>query len=132
MLRRSVSRSGPVGSQPSCRLRVFRSPPVQDGTIASGNHMILTMGELLGETFAFLGAGGVSGAETKAALLDALMPSVFAGYAQRMVEAPGRPGPAASAIGRKDNALALEAARQLGVELPLARFLAREVIRQAG
>ncbi len=96
-----------------------------------GNHMVLTLGELLGEAFTFLGAGGVSRAETKAALLDTLMPSIFAGYAQRMVDAPGGPGPAASAIGRKDNALALQAAQRLGVELPLARFLASEVIGQA-
>ena len=39
-----------------------------------GDHMILTLSELLGETFAFLSAGGLSGAETKAALLDTLMP----------------------------------------------------------
>ena len=57
-----------------------------------GDHMILTLSELLGETFAFLSAGGLSGAETKAALLDTLMPSIFAGYARRMVDAPGGRG----------------------------------------
>ncbi|BFL65289.1 NAD(P)-dependent oxidoreductase [Roseomonas mucosa] len=88
-----------------------------------GNHMILTMGELLGETFTFLRAGGIDGAETKAALLDTLMPGVLAGYAQRMVDQPDAPRPAASAIGRKDNGLVLAAAEQLDVPLPLAEFL---------
>ncbi len=88
-----------------------------------GNHVILIMGELLGETFGFLRAGGVRGAETKAALFDELMPRILAGYVDRMVEPASGPRPASSAIGRKDNALALDAARSLGVELPLARFL---------
>ena len=88
-----------------------------------GNHMILTMGELLGETFAFLRAGGVSDAETKAALLDRLIPTVLAGYAQRMADQPELPRPAGSPIGRKDNALVLDAAKQMNVDLPLARFI---------
>ena len=89
-----------------------------------GNHMILTMGELLGETFAFLSAGGISGAETKAALLDGLMPTVLAGYAQRMADRPDVPRPAGSPIGRKDNALVLDAAKHMGIDLPLARLIA--------
>ena len=88
-----------------------------------GNHMILTMGELLGETFAFLRAGGVSDAETKAALLDRLIPTVLAGYAQRMADQPELPRPAGSLIGRKDNALVLDAAKQMNVDLPLARSI---------
>ena len=94
-----------------------------------GNHVILTMGELLGEVFGFLRAGGVDGAETKAALFDQLMPRILAGYVDRMVEqqVPG-PRPAASPIGRKDNALALKAARALGLALPLAQFLRDQVI----
>ena len=89
-----------------------------------GNHMILTMGELLGETFALLRAGRIDGAETKTALLDTLMPGIFAGYAQRMVDQPDGPRPAGSPIGRKDNDLVREAAKNMGVELPLAEFIA--------
>ncbi len=89
----------------------------------AGNHMILAMGELLGETFALLRAGDISGAETKEALLDTLMPRIFAGYAQRMVEQPDAPRPAASVIGRKDNELIVDAAEKLKSNLPLARFL---------
>ena len=89
-----------------------------------GNHMILTMGELLGETFEFLGAGGISGAETRAALLDRLMPTVLAGYAQRMADHPEMPRPAGSRIGRKDNALVLDAARRMNIDLPLAQLIA--------
>lgn len=97
-----------------------------------GNHMILTMAELLHETFAFLRAGGVGGAQTKAALLDRLMPGIFAGYAQRMVDQPDGPRPGGSAIGRKDNALVLDAAQGLAIELPLARFLRSDVIGPEG
>ena len=89
-----------------------------------GNHMILTMGELLSETFAFLTAGGISGAETKAALLDRLMPTVLAGYAQRMADQPEMLRPAGSLIGRKDNALVLDAAKHMNIDLPLARLIA--------
>ena len=90
-----------------------------------GNHMILTMGELLAETFTFTRAGGVSGAETKAALLDSLMPTVLAGYAQRMAEQPETPRPAGSLIGRKDNVLALAEARRMMIDLPLANWVSR-------
>ena len=90
-----------------------------------GNHMILTMGELLAETFAFLRAGGISGAETKAALLDSLMPTILAGYAQRMADQPETPRPAGSIIGRKDNMLALAEAKRLIVDLPLADWISR-------
>ncbi len=89
-----------------------------------GNHMILTMGELLSETFAFLRAGGISGAETKAALLDRLMPTVLAGYAQRMADQPEMLRPAGSLIGRKDNALVINAAKHISIDLPLARLIA--------
>jgi len=88
-----------------------------------GNHMILAMGELLSETFAFLQAGGIEGAKTKAVLLDTLMPGIFAGYAQRLVDQPDGPRPATSPIGRKDNDLVRGAAKHLGVELPLADFI---------
>ena len=88
-----------------------------------GNHMILTMGELLSESFAFLRAGGIDGAETKAALLDTLMPGIFAGYAQRMVDQPDGLRPAASPIGRKDNDLIRDAAKDMNIELPLADFI---------
>ena len=89
-----------------------------------GNHMILTMGELLAETFAFLRAGGISGAETKAALLDSLMPTILAGYAQRMADQPDTPRLAGSLIGRKDNMLALAEAKRMSIDLPLADLIA--------
>ena len=89
-----------------------------------GNHMILTMGELLGEMFACLRSGGVSAQDAKAALMDELMPRVLAGYAQRLAEKPDGPRPASTAIGRKDNALLIDAARDLGVELALAHCIA--------
>jgi len=89
-----------------------------------GNHMILTFGELLAEVFAFLRAGGVGAHEAKSALMDELMPRVFAGYVQRFTDEPDAKRPAGSAIGRKDNALLIEAARDLGVDLAIARYLA--------
>jgi 3-hydroxyisobutyrate dehydrogenase-like beta-hydroxyacid dehydrogenase len=89
-----------------------------------GNHMILTIGELLAEVFAFLRAGGVSPQDAKAALMDELMPRVLAGYAQRLADQPTAPRPAGTPIGRKDNALVIEAAHALGVNLALARCVA--------
>src|SRR4051812_4907424 len=89
-----------------------------------GNHMILTFGELLAEVFGFLRAGGVGAQDAKSALMDELMPRVFAGYVQRLTDEPDAKRPAGSAIGRKDNALLIDAARDLGVELALARCLA--------
>ena len=59
------------------------------------------------------------------------MPRILAGYVDRMVEPANGPRPAASAIGRKDNALALDAARALGVDLPLAQLLRNQVIDAA-
>jgi len=92
--------------------------------------MILTLGELLAETFTFLRAGGVDAKDAKAALMDELIPRVFAGYAQRLLEEPGMPRPAGSKIGMKDNALLNEAASTLGIDLVLARCLAKLVMTQ--
>jgi 3-hydroxyisobutyrate dehydrogenase-like beta-hydroxyacid dehydrogenase len=90
-----------------------------------GNHMILTIGELLAEIFAVLRAGGVGAEDAKGALMDELMPRVLAGYVRRLTDEPDAPRPAGTAIGRKDNALVIEAARALGVDLALARCVAR-------
>ena len=88
-----------------------------------GNHMILGMGELLGEVFRFLRASGIEPSDAKTALMDELLPRVMAGYVERLSADPDSPRPAASAIGRKDNAVLLEAARRLGVDLKLARCI---------
>jgi len=88
-----------------------------------GNHMILTFGELLAEVSTFLGAGGIGLQVAKSALMTELMPRVFAGYVQRLTDEPGGSKPADTAIGRKDNALLIEAARALDVDLSLARCI---------
>jgi 3-hydroxyisobutyrate dehydrogenase-like beta-hydroxyacid dehydrogenase len=89
-----------------------------------GNHMILTMGELLAEVFSFLRAGGIGAKDAKAALMDEMMPRVLAGYVRRLADEPNATRPAGTAIGRKDNGLVIEAAHALGVDLALARCLA--------
>ena len=89
-----------------------------------GNHMILTLGELLAEAFTFLRAGRVDAKDTKAALMDDLIPRVFASYAQRLLDEPDGLRPAGTKIGMKDNALLIEAASALGIELVLARYIA--------
>ena len=91
----------------------------------AGNHMILGMGELLAEVFRFLHASGVAPSDAKAASTDEMLPRVLAGYAERLSADLDGPRPAASAIGRKDNALLLDAAHGLNVELGLANCLAR-------
>jgi 3-hydroxyisobutyrate dehydrogenase-like beta-hydroxyacid dehydrogenase len=90
-----------------------------------GNHMILTFGELLAEVFAVLRAGGIDAQDGRSALIDELMPRVFAGYVRRLADDPDAPRPAGTAIGRKDNALLMEAARHLDVDLALARCVAQ-------
>lgn len=89
-----------------------------------GNHMILTIGELLAEVFGFLRAGGVDAQNAKSALMDELMPRVLAGYAKRLADELDAARPAGTAIGRKDNKLVVDAARDLGVDLEFARCLA--------
>ena len=90
----------------------------------AGNHMIVGMGELLSEVFRFLRAGGVEPAVARAALTDEMLPRVLASYAERLSADPDGPRPGGSAIGRKDNALLVDAARGLDVDLPLARCIA--------
>ena len=89
----------------------------------SGNQMILTMSELLNDTYQLLRAGDVDLKVAKEALIDELMPRVFAGYAQRQMDAPEADRPAASRIGRKDMALLMEAAGVLGIHLALAECI---------
>lgn len=85
--------------------------------------MILTFGELLAEVSNFLGAGGIGVPVAKSALMDELMPRVFAGYVQRLTDEPGGQRPACTTIGRKDHALLIEAARALNVDVRLARCI---------
>jgi hypothetical protein len=53
-----------------------------------------------------------------------LIPRIFAGYAQRLLDEPDVPRPAGTKIGMKDNALLNEAAGALSVDLMLARCIA--------
>ncbi len=89
----------------------------------SGNQMILTMSELLNDTYQILRAGDVDLKVAKEALIDELMPRVFAGYAQRQMDEPEAGRPAATRIGRKDMALLIEAAGAQGTHLALAKCI---------
>ena len=62
--------------------------------------------------------------------LDTLMQRIYTRYAERMASQADAPRPAGSAIGLKENELALYAAQDLGVDLRLARVLVCQVVGQ--
>lgn len=87
-----------------------------------GNSMIYVVIETLREMFPFLKAGGISEADAKRFLIDTLFPGqIFAGYAQRYIDDPGSTRMADNAL--KDRKNCLDAATQLGVDVPLIQFL---------
>ena len=61
--------------------------------------------------------------------MDELIPRVFAGYVQRLLDEPDALRPAGTKIGMKDNALLNEAAIALGIDLMLARCIAQMAIK---
>lgn len=87
-----------------------------------GNSMIYIVIETLREMFPFLKAGGIPEAEAKRLLIDTLFPGqIFSGYAQRYIDDPDSTRMADNAL--KDRKHCLDAAAQLGVEVPLIQFL---------
>lgn len=87
-----------------------------------GNSMIYVVIELLREMFPFLKAGGIAETDAKRLLIDTLFPGqIFSGYAQRYIDDPESTRMADNA--QKDRRNCLQAAAQLGVDIPLIQFL---------
>lgn len=95
-----------------------------------GNNMIFTLMELVHEAFTLLGRCGIKEEEIKHMLIERLFQSpIMTRHAEYFAQNPGKPPPFSSnAIPRKDNALCMELATSLGVELPLVNIVS-EMIR---
>lgn len=93
-----------------------------------GNNMIYAAVESLREMFDFLSAGGIGMREAKEAIVDRLFPGlIYQGYAQRIIDDPVRPKEV-HPIREKDSRMCLDAARTMGVDLPLVQFLRDMVV----
>lgn len=87
-----------------------------------GNSLIHTTVEMLREMFQFLKAGGIDERLAKELLIDTLFPGpIYSGYAQRYIDDPS--SAAMIDMARKDRRNCLEAAEEMGVDLPVIRFL---------
>ena len=90
----------------------------------SGNFLIVSVIEALGEALALVGKGGVD----KAAYLELLTSTLFNApvykiYGQILLEQKFSPPGFAAPLGQKDIRLVLQAAEALNVPLPLASLL---------
>ena len=91
-----------------------------------GNSMIYSAVESMREMFAFLRAGGITEAVAKEILVDSLLPGpIYAGYARDYVNDPRSIH--AIPIGGSINGVCLATAEQMGVDLPLVRFMQQNV-----
>jgi 3-hydroxyisobutyrate dehydrogenase-like beta-hydroxyacid dehydrogenase len=103
----------------------MKTPPHASLTKLCGNFMIASLIEMFGEAFALGEKAGLQ----PASLADALVSILFAGaplakgYAGRIASTEFEPAGFAMPLGLKDVSLALEAARELRVPLPLASLL---------
>ena len=87
-----------------------------------GNSLIQTTVEMLREMFQFLKAGGIDEQLAKEVLVDTLFPGpIYTGYAQHYIADPS--SAAMIDMARKDRRNCLEAAEEMGVNLPVIRFL---------
>lgn len=88
-----------------------------------GNSMITVAAELLREMFAVLKAGGVDGPLAKSLLVDTLFAApILKGYAQLYIDKPEMVR--MTDIARKDRNTCLAEAAELGVDMPIVRYLA--------
>lgn len=90
----------------------------------SGNFLIATVIESLGEAMALVAKGGVDRAQYLDLLTATLFGApVYKNYGAMIVEEKFKPAGFAAALGAKDVRLALAAAEELRVPLPLANLL---------
>ena len=90
----------------------------------AGNQMIVTTIELLGEVFALLRKAGVAEDDIHSLLIERLFPGpIFNGYSTLIRARRWEPPAGDLFLARKDNGLCLAAAEELGVNLPLVRFI---------
>lgn len=103
---------------------VSRSPKAANLVKLSGNFLIASVIEALGEAMALVGKAGIEERE----YLDILTSSLFQGpvyktYGALIADRKFEPAGFAAALGQKDIGLALAAAEKMNVPLPLASLL---------
>ena len=88
-----------------------------------GNNMIYSAAEAVREMFVFLRASGIKDIDAKEVIIDSFFPGpIYHLYAQRWM-GQWVERTEVHPIAKKDNGLCLEAAEQMGVEMPFVRFL---------
>jgi 3-hydroxyisobutyrate dehydrogenase-like beta-hydroxyacid dehydrogenase len=96
----------------------------------SGNFLIATVFESLGEAMALVGKAGIDRARFLEILTSTLFTApVYANYGKLIVEDRYRPAGFAAPLGAKDMRLTLAAAEQLRVPMPFASLLRDRFVR---
>ncbi len=103
---------------------ISNSPKAANLVKLSGNFLIASVIESLGEAMALIGKGGVDPAQYLEILTSTLFNApVYKTYGALIVEGEFKPAAFAASLGYKDIRLALAAAEELRVPLPLASLL---------
>jgi 3-hydroxyisobutyrate dehydrogenase-like beta-hydroxyacid dehydrogenase len=104
--------------------RFGNNPPAATLVKVSGNFLISTVLESLGETLALVGKGGLDQRQYLDFLTSTLFNApVYKTYGGLIVDKKFEPAGFAATLGFKDNRLALAAAEKLRVPLPLASLI---------
>jgi 3-hydroxyisobutyrate dehydrogenase-like beta-hydroxyacid dehydrogenase len=121
----SVAKVRPVLEQVSRRLAVAGEAPEQANLFkVAGNFMLAVAIESMGEAFALVRKGGVDAQLFQDVLSQSLFACpVYQGYGNAIVNAKFEPAGFSVKLGMKDVRLALDAARELSVPLPLASLV---------
>lgn len=90
----------------------------------TGNNLIFSSIQLLGELYAVLRKAGVAEEHIHSVVVERLFPGpIFSGYSQRIRQRQWTPPAGDMSLASKDNRLCLETAKALGVDLPLINFM---------
>jgi 3-hydroxyisobutyrate dehydrogenase-like beta-hydroxyacid dehydrogenase len=121
----NVDKVRPVLEQISRRLAVVGDAPEQANLFKiAGNFMLAAAIESMGEAFALVRKGGVDPHMFQDVLSQSLFACpVYQGYGNAIVNAKFEPAGFSVKLGMKDVRLALDAARELSVPLPLASLV---------
>jgi 3-hydroxyisobutyrate dehydrogenase-like beta-hydroxyacid dehydrogenase len=121
----NVEKVRPVLEQISRRLAVVGEAPEQANLFKiAGNFMLAAAIESMGEAFALVHKGGVDPHLFQDVLSQSLFACpVYQGYGSAIVNAKFEPAGFSVKLGMKDVRLALDAARELSVPLPLASLV---------
>ncbi|MDK2956732.1 MAG: hypothetical protein PWQ57_2228 [Desulfovibrionales bacterium] len=110
--------------------RVSETPEAANLIKLSGNFLIMSVIESLGEVMALVGKGGVDRRQYLDILTSTLFSApVYKTYGELIVEEKFEPAGFAAPLGQKDIRLALAAAEELNVPLPVASLIRDRFLR---